>query len=580
MRISNYPAGFNSGVLLREFLADRPAPRRNLYVGNNSTLLTGEKGASDSTSNGTFLRPWATVDYAIGQAKSGDRIWVRPGHAITIIADSGVDADVAGIEIIGLGRGEYRPIVTFTTAAAADFKIAAANILLANFIFKCNIANQDMMIEITGDDAEIAYCEFREGSATGLNFITIGVADGDADRCYIHDNRFYAPTAGNYNSAIAIVKDMTDSRIINNVIYGDFDDAGILVPTAGNACVNLQIEGNRVTNLQDSSTAYGIYVAGSAVTGSADGNIIQTVHPNSDFIHSLMQDKGNLPEWSICQDWYADSVNGSDSNDGRSWKTAKVTLMAAINEAQRLPGTTDIDDTKDHNAVVHVAPGHYNEAIAFSGYNIKVVGESPYRGKDYGASINYDGATAANAAIAFSGSGIELCNLHISCATAIPAVWCSAGDNNYIHDCHIECDGTNATYGIEMDSMKGSKIERVVISNAKTAGIWVKGGADHYFINGSIEGCQIYSAVTGAKGILVDVTNVVYNSKIHQNHIDLEPGGATSIGIDNNATGNLFITENYIVVETAATAAESASHGMLRNQASVNGTVTTALDDD
>lgn len=284
---------------------------------------------------------------------------------------------------------------------------------------------------------------------------------------------------------------------------------------------------------------------------------------------------------AVQQNYFVDSVGGNDNNDGLAWATAKATIMAALNLARRLPGTSTIDDTKDHHTAVWVAPGHYNEAIAFSGYNIHLIGLScPVPGKDYGVSVNYDGATAATAALAFSGSGIHIANLHVYCDAAIPAVFCAGGDNNLLENLVIECDGTNCTYGIQTYSMKGSWIRNCVIQSAKTAGIFCDGGADRYCINGGIEYNQIYSAVSGAKGIYIEDTMTAYNFRVHNNWVELEGAGATAKGIDNDAAGNVFITENYVVVEGSASAVESASHGQLANHSSVNGTVTDPDDDD
>lgn len=264
--ISNYPRGFNGGVIINELLITNPAAKI-FYVGNNPTLLPGEKGASDSTSAGTFYRPFSTVDYAIGRcsANRGDIILVRPQTDTTITADSGVDIDVAGVRIIGLGRGENRPTFTFTTDADADFKIAAADVLIANMVFKCNIASQAMMIEVSGKDAEIVNCDFREGSATGLNFVTLGVADNDADRAYIHDCKFYMPTAGNGDSAISFAKDHIGVVIERCQIYGDFDLAGISIPAGGNAQVDCTIRDCHITNLLTGQHA--IEVNGTSSTG-------------------------------------------------------------------------------------------------------------------------------------------------------------------------------------------------------------------------------------------------------------------------------------------------------------------------
>ena len=297
------------------------------------------------------------------------------------------------------------------------------------------------------------------------------------------------------------------------------------------------------------------------------GNMI--VHPGLD---------GNAVEY------FVDGTNGNDNWDGLSWTRAKATIQAALNLARYLPGTTTIDTTVNRLRYVYVAPGHYNERVAWSGYGIHLIGSGHgVPGKDYGVSLNYDGAlTAGDAYIcAFGGSGNSIRNLHVYCDVALPAVHILAGDNNLIKNVVIEGDGTNCTYGIHAQSMKGSVIKDVVMEGMTTAGIWVETDADVYMINGAMSNNQIYSDVNGCVGILVDNGVVTRNFKIDRNFIDLEGGDATNIGIDNNAaSGNVCITDNYIVMENGATAAESASHGMLHNHVSVNGTVTDPFNDD
>lgn len=268
--------------------------------------------------------------------------------------------------------------------------------------------------------------------------------------------------------------------------------------------------------------------------------------------------------------FFVDDVNGSDTNTGLSPDRAFKTIDKGLDMARYKTGTTVVDDTKDHEAWVFVAPGHYNEQLLFSGYNIHLIGLGPaVPGKDYGVSINYDGAIAATAVVSFSGSGIHLANLHIYCSEAIPALWCAGGDNNLIENCVIECDGTNCTYGIQMASMKGSRIKDCVIRTPATAGIWVEGGADHYAIDGGIENCQVYCAAN-AVGILIDNTNVVYNFKVDRNHVSIN--GATGKGIDNNATGAILITDNYVDTN-GGTPIESAGGAILGNH-TFDGTTT------
>jgi len=283
-----------------------------------------------------------------------------------------------------------------------------------------------------------------------------------------------------------------------------------------------------------------------------------------------------VPQFGVYNRVYCvDSVNGDNSNPGLSWEAPFAAIQTAVNAARYLPGTTTIDDTKDHNSLILVAPGHYNEGeILFSGYNIHIKGVGPVvPGKDYGASINYDGAADAYAAIAFSGSGITLENLHVYVDFAAPGIYCAGGDNNMIKNCVVECDGSTATYGIQMDSMKGSRIERCVVNGALTAGIYVAGGANHYFIEGWIEDCLVYSAVSNTTGILVDNTVTAYGARIKNNEVALA-SGASCKGIDVNCTGGVLLTKNCVSVPASATPMEHAGGDqfMLHN-ATAAGTV-------
>lgn len=308
---------------------------QSITTGDVLFVDSGHTSASDVATNGANPdKPYATLDYAIGQAtaNNGDRIYVAPAHAETLIADSGVDVDVAGVSIIGLGNGEDRPIFTFTTDTAADFKMAAVNTRLSGCIFKCNIASQVMMIETSGDDVEIDHCEFREGSATGLNFITVGVADADSDRCNIHHNIFHMPTAGNGASAISFAKDHTGVRVEDNSVYGDFDDACINVPAAGDVQVNLAIRRNSLTNLL--AGQHCIQIANATCTGVCEDNRLVTDVVSTSLDPGGLASAGNL--WNVIGDADTEGVppnslsNQSTTFSGSTNDTTSDTIHGKI----------------------------------------------------------------------------------------------------------------------------------------------------------------------------------------------------------------------------------------------------------
>lgn len=247
-----------------------------------------DSSTGDDSNGGTSpTDALATIDAAIGltQASHGDIVAVMPGHAETVSAAAGINADVAGISIVGLGVGATKPTITFATDTAATFVIGAANVRVQGLRFVCNIASQVIMLDINSTYAIVEFNEFLEGSATGLTMIDVNGGGANAcDNTRIRNNYFYAPTAGNYDRAIELGEVAAGVMITDNVIYGDFDDAGIHNPT-GKVLTALRIRGNVITNLQSGQHAVELV---SACTGSCSDNRLY-----GDTLNSIL-DPGSL----------------------------------------------------------------------------------------------------------------------------------------------------------------------------------------------------------------------------------------------------------------------------------------------
>ncbi|HYF35314.1 MAG TPA: hypothetical protein VD994_08510 [Prosthecobacter sp.] len=192
--------------------------------------------------------PFDTIDYAVGQctASNGDIIYVMPGHTETITAAAGLDLDVAGIRIIGLGQGRNRPKIEFTTATTADMDVDAANITLENFYIDCTgVDAVAAAIDVNAADFTLRNCEIELADATGQ--CTIGIlADANADRMRIENNRIFGTTDAGTDAAIRFVG-CDDVVIRNNDIIGAHATTGTIenVTTAGLRCV---IDNNRIVN--------------------------------------------------------------------------------------------------------------------------------------------------------------------------------------------------------------------------------------------------------------------------------------------------------------------------------------------
>jgi len=268
---SNFPNGFANGVLIRN-VPLHANPGKTFWVGNSATLQVGEKGAADFGNRGSFLAPFATLNYAISQcaANRGDVIFVRPSQAETISAAGGVTANIAGITIVGLGNGSNMPTYTFATSTAATLLVSAANVRIKGLRFRCNIASQVTMLDLQGTDCTVEECDFAEGSATGLSYIALAGAANAADRLRILNNRFYSPTAGNYNHAIGLNTVNDKVEVAGNWIYGNFA-LSCLHNITGQVLTNLSIHDNYIRNLTGSKNAMQMV---SNCTGSAYQNVL------------------------------------------------------------------------------------------------------------------------------------------------------------------------------------------------------------------------------------------------------------------------------------------------------------------
>src|SRR3990167_3719431 len=259
--IAQYPNGFTDGVTVRG------VPLLNTYSGQ--VWWVDASGAQ--IGDGKFNRPFATIDTAINHASAGDTILVKAGHTETVTAAAGIDADVAGISIIGLGQGRRRPTISFSTAAGADIDIDAANITISNMVFSMvGVAAVTGPIDVNAADFTLQGCEFIQSDATNQCERAV-VGATAADRMRIVGNTFRSTTAGAV-SAINLVGTADGTEIVGNHISGDYSTAAIENAT-GNVLTNAKIEDNYIRN--DNAGDWAIELV-SACTGTIRNNDVAT----------------------------------------------------------------------------------------------------------------------------------------------------------------------------------------------------------------------------------------------------------------------------------------------------------------
>jgi hypothetical protein len=242
-------------------------------TGDRWFVDSGASGASDATTHGRHPeKPFATIDYAIGQctANNGDLIYVMPGHAENITAADGIDVDVAGVRIQGLGHGADIPTISFT-AAAGSITIAAASAYLANLKLVANFATgttAGITIAAAGDNCTLDGIVMRDTANTSEFLLNISVATTVLD-LVIKNCNIIQLSGGSATNAILFAGTTSNLVLENNLILADSTDS--VVDHLVGAATNCLIKDNIIYN-EDTVTAGYVLDFHASSTGMAVGN--------------------------------------------------------------------------------------------------------------------------------------------------------------------------------------------------------------------------------------------------------------------------------------------------------------------
>lgn len=291
MATSNYPQGFANGITIRGVPIAQTHPGRVFWVSNSTTgLLPGQVGGSNGN-DGTFNKPFSTLDYAIGRctANSGDVIFIKPGHAETISSATAMAWDVAGVAIIGLGVGTNRPTFTLDTANTATVAVSAANISVQNCVFVANFLSIAACFTLTTAKwFSIENCYFYDTSGI-LNFLNIIKSTGaanTADGLYACGNSVNMLGTTSVNSFILTANDIDSGTWCRNrVKMARTATAAILATVTAGVLTNLDCGDNCVYSAATATTGGGlISVGGTTSTGFVYRNYQQTLGTATDIL--------------------------------------------------------------------------------------------------------------------------------------------------------------------------------------------------------------------------------------------------------------------------------------------------------
>lgn len=248
--------------------------------------------AADDPAHGIDpLTPFATIAYARSQATpaNGDTIYAMPAHTETIIAAGGITltstspTSAVNLRIVGLGDGNARPIIRYSTATTASLLVTGANVTIENMIFDMTgidaLANP---INVQAAGFTMRRCTFIVATSAGQATRAI-LTNASATSMLLEDNLFYGTLDAGTAEAVGLVGGY-NAVIRNNVFSGAYTtDHGAIY--AGTTTVqNITIQGNLIFNRTASSTIGVSLATGS--TGFVVNNRFQVLASNAPIVCS------------------------------------------------------------------------------------------------------------------------------------------------------------------------------------------------------------------------------------------------------------------------------------------------------
>jgi hypothetical protein len=202
-----------------------------IFVHSTSGSATGPGWAPENSYN--------SIQNAFGavSANNGDVIVVLPGHVETVTAANGLDMNVAGVRVIGLGHGSSRPQINLTTNVAASVRINANGIWVENVVFTGGIDNITNVLTINGKtDVTLKNIEFRDVTGQVAKFLA---ASNGSARLVIDGLKYIGAAAAGTVTGLEF-DGCDDLRLTNFDMYGNFSNSAVEFVTTLSARVHIR----------------------------------------------------------------------------------------------------------------------------------------------------------------------------------------------------------------------------------------------------------------------------------------------------------------------------------------------------
>lgn len=250
-------------------------------VGTQATLVSNASAGFSPES------AYTTLDVAVGAAvaSNADKIVLLPGHVDTVTAAGGIDLDVAGIHIIGIGEGRLKPRINFTTSTGADIDIDAANITIENVYF--DLTGIDALaapLDINATDFTLRGCEIETGDSGGQATLAL-LTDANASRLTVERCFFFGSTDAGTATCLRIVGG-DGHKILDNIAQGNYTTTLGFIDNNTTPCTNTIVGRNVINNRTASSTKAMVFDASS--TGQIFGNQMQILNGSAPITGAAM----------------------------------------------------------------------------------------------------------------------------------------------------------------------------------------------------------------------------------------------------------------------------------------------------
>lgn len=248
--LSNYAQGFAGGLTIRGLSLNIAHPGKVFWVSDSGLAAFPNRKTPSDGNKGTFMDPFATIDYAVGQctANRGDVIMVMPGHTETLTTAAGIALDVAGVQVLGIGDYSDKPTIVLD-AAAATVVVSAANVRLSNLNLVAGFADVVAAVDVTAVGATLEGLVFSD-NAVDENFLTpikATGADNTADGLKVIGCRWTSVDAASLEF-IELANIVVDAIVDGNVVVNEGTASPLILGATGAALQRGQVTNNFISH--------------------------------------------------------------------------------------------------------------------------------------------------------------------------------------------------------------------------------------------------------------------------------------------------------------------------------------------